>query len=294
MPDDPAGGPGAAGPAARARGVGHRFDGTAALSGVDLELARGGITALIGANGSGKTTLLRILAGILEPSAGEVEVLGVPRPARCGRRERRDLRRRASYVSQHPALDPEMTGAEILRLAAALYGVPRRRRRRQMAELAVGFGVDSHLSRRVSTWSGGLRRRLHLAAGMIHDPDLLLLDEPSAGLDPEGRRLLWADLAARAARGKAVAIVTHDLAAAERHAETVAILDRGAVVAAGSPEELLAVPGGRAADLTEAYRRRTGRDVADLLPRRKGEGSDPLPGRRGGEADLPRRPRGGR
>jgi ABC-type multidrug transport system ATPase subunit len=135
-----------------------------------------------------------------------------------------------------------------------------------VAELAAAFGVASHLARRVSAWSGGLRRRLHLAAGMIHDPELLLLDEPTAGLDPEGRRLLWADLAARAERGRAVGIVTHDLGAAERHAAAVAILDRGALVAAGTPRQLLAVDGGPAADLTEAFRRRTGRELADLLP----------------------------
>ena len=255
-------------PAARARGVGHRFGGTTALAGVDLELRHGAITALVGANGSGKTTLLRILAGVLEPGAGEVEVLGIGQPARG---DRRALRRRVSYISQDPALDPEMTGGEILALAAALYGLPRRRRGRRVAELAASFGVESHLSRRVSTWSGGLRRRLHLAAGMIHDPELLLLDEPTAGLDPEGRRLLWEDLAARARQGRSVAIVTHDLAAAERHAGSVAILDRGALVAVGSPEELRAVDGGTAADLTEAFRRRTGRDAADLLPRKRGE-----------------------
>jgi len=204
--DDPA----VSGPAARVRGVGHRFGGTTALAGVDLELRPGRITALVGANGSGKTTLLRILAGILEPSAGEVEVLGIGRPAASGPGTRRALRRRSSYVSQDPALDPEMTGGEILSLAAALYGV----RRRQVLDLAASFGVESHLSRRVSTWSGGLRRRLHLAVGMIHDPELLLLDEPAAGLDPEGRRLLWADLEARAERGRSVAIVTHDLATA--------------------------------------------------------------------------------
>jgi ABC-2 type transport system ATP-binding protein len=271
MPSDEPAGPY---PAARARGVGHRFNGTTALAGVDLELQHGGITALVGANGSGKTTLLRILAGILEPSAGEVEVLGIAQPCRSGRGTRRALRRRASYVSQDPALDPEMTGGEILALAATLYGVPRRGRRRQVAELAAGFGVGSHLARRVGTWSGGLRRRLHLAAGMIHDPELLLLDEPTAGLDPEGRRLLWADLEARAARGRSVAIVTHDLAAAERHAGTVAILDRGALLAAGSPAELCALDGGTASDLIDlagAFRRRTGRDVADLLPRKRGE-----------------------
>ncbi len=266
--DEPAG----SGPAARVRGVGHRFGGTTALAGVDLELRRGAITALVGANGSGKTTLLRILSGILEPSAGEVEVLGIGRPARSDRGTCRALRRRMSDISQDPALDPEMTGGEILALAAALYGVRRRRRGGQVAELAASFGVESHLSRRVSTWSGGLRRRLHLAAGMIHDPELLLLDEPTAGLDPDGRRLLWTDLAARAERGRSVAIVTHDLAAAERHAGTVAILDRGALVAAGSPAELCALDGGTASDLIDlegAFRRRTGRDLADLLPRKR-------------------------
>lgn len=266
MPDDDQAG---ASPASRARGVGHRFGRTTALAGVDLELRRGAITALVGANGSGKTTLLRVLAGILEPSSGKVDVLGVAQPARSDRGTRQALRLRTSYVSQDPALDPEMTGGEILTLTAALYGVRRRGRRRRVAELATAFGIDSHLSRRVGTWSGGLRRRLHLAAGMIHDPELLLLDEPTAGLDPEGRRLLWADLAARAERGRAVAIVTHDLAAAERHAETVAILDRGALVAAGTPQELLTVGGARAADLTEAFRRCTGHEVADLLPHKE-------------------------
>ncbi len=263
------------GPAARARGVGHRFGGTAVLAGVDLELRRGEITALVGANGSGKTTLLRILAGILAPGAGEVEVLGVAQPAGPGTRRalRRALQQKTSYVAQDPALDPEMTGGETLTLAAALYGLQRRGRQRQVAELAARFGVDSHLARRVGTWSGGLKRRLHLAAGMLHDPELLLLDEPTAGLDPDGRRFLWADLVARAARGRAVAVVTHDLGAAERYAGNVAILDRGALVAVGSPRELLTVeggPGSPAADLAEAFCRRTGREVADLLPRRKG------------------------
>ena len=130
--------------AALARGVGHRFGGKTALAGVDLALRRGEITALVGANGSGKTTLLRILAGILQPTAGEVEVLGIGQPARS--RHRRALFRRTSYVSQSPALDPEMTGGEILLLAAALYGIPRRSRRRQMDELAaVTRGTDAIL-----------------------------------------------------------------------------------------------------------------------------------------------------
>jgi ABC-2 type transport system ATP-binding protein len=236
-----------------------------ALRGVDLTLRRGTLTALVGANGSGKTTLLRILAGIVAPSAGEVEVLGVPRPARSRPSTLRALRRRVSYLSQGPALDPEMTGAEILALMATLHGVPRRERKGRVAELADAFGVTGHLGRRVGTWSGGLRRRLHLAAGMVRDPVLLLLDEPTAGLDPEGRRILWADLEARAAGGGAVAVVTHDLEAAERSAGQVAILDQGALAAVGSPEELRR-EGGDLADLAGAYRRLTGRDVAELLP----------------------------
>lgn len=267
----PSEGAGAAEPASRARGVGHRFGRTTALAGVDLDLRHGVITALVGANGSGKTTLLRILAGILAPSAGEVEVLGVAQPAQKGRRTRRALCRRTSYVSQDPALDPEMTGGETLALTATLYGLPRRRRRERVAELAERFGVDTHLGRRVAAWSGGLKRRLHLALGLIHDPELVLLDEPTAGLDPPGRDLLWADLEARARRGSAVAVVTHDLEAAERRAGRVAILDGGRLVAAGTPEEVRTVDGAAAPDLAAAFRRRTGREVADLLPKRRRE-----------------------
>ena len=139
-----------AGPAARVRGVGHRFGGTPAIAGIDLELPRGAITALVGANGSGKTTLLRILAGILEPGAGEVEVLGIAQPARSGHGTRRALRRRVSYVSQDPALDPEMTGGETLALAAALYGVGRRDRRRRTRRHPRRAGDDHGLHARVT------------------------------------------------------------------------------------------------------------------------------------------------
>jgi ABC-2 type transport system ATP-binding protein len=282
------GGGGVAGPAATLSGVSHRFghrsrhrsSGVTALRDVDLTLRNGTITALVGANGSGKTTLLRILAGIVAPSEGEVEVLGVPRPARSGRSTLRALRRRVSYLSQDPALDPEMTGREVLSLLATLHGVTGRERERRVAELADGFGVTGHLGRRVGTWSGGLRRRLHLAAGLVLDPALLLLDEPTAGLDPEGRRLLWADLEARAAGGAAVAVVTHDLAAAERSAGQVAILDRGTVAAAGSPEELRGADGDGLVDLAEAYRRLTGREAAELLPPPR-DGRGGWPGRKG-------------
>jgi ABC-2 type transport system ATP-binding protein len=253
--------------------------GGGALSQVDLELSCGAVIALVGANGAGKTTLLRILAGLLAPDAGEVEVLGVERPAAAGARAAQALRRRLAYVPQDPALDPEMTGRETLELLAALYGVPRTARRARVAAQAEGFGIASHLPRRVAAWSGGLRRRLHLAAGMLHDAELLLLDEPTAGLDDAGSAALWAELTRRAAAGAAVAVVTHDLAAVERHAQRVVILEAGWVAAGGSPRELMAAFG--VSSLAEAYRRATGRDPAALLPPGDSARSRPAPPRAG-------------
>jgi ABC-type multidrug transport system ATPase subunit len=241
-----------------------------ALDGIDLDLLSGAVTVLLGPNGAGKTTLLRIFAGLLSPSAGEVTVLGVEQPALAGRRSARELRRRLSYIPQDVALDPEMTGGEILALLAALHGVPRAVRGDRIAALGEAFGTTSHLSRPVADWSGGLKRRLHLAAGMIHDPELLLLDEPTAGLDPEGNDALWQELARRARAGRAVAAVTHDLAAAELWADRIVILCNGRIAAAGSPRDLAAEHGGAA--LAEVYRRSTGQDPEAPPPGRRGRG----------------------
>jgi ABC-type multidrug transport system ATPase subunit len=219
------------------------------LDKVDLDLRRGTITAILGPNGAGKTTLLRLLAGLLAPSEGCVDVLGVRTPAAASRWRGwrggwgRSLRRRIGYVPQRSALDPEMTGAETLLFLANLCGVARRQRARRVADLAATFGVSHCLARRVGGWSGGERRRLHLAAGLVHDPDLLLLDEPTAGLDPGGAGVLWGELERRAAAGRAVAVVTHDLDGAERHAGLVVLLDRGRMVARGTPAELVSAHG---------------------------------------------------
>ena len=210
--------------AASLRGVRVRFAHAApALAEIDLDL-QPGLTAVVGPNGAGKTTLLRILAGLLVPDEGTVEIPGD-----------RHLR---GYIPQDLALDPEMTGRETLWLLAALHAIPRRERSERIAGLAAAFGLAEHLARPVAIWSGGLKRRLHLAAGMIHDPDLLLLDEPTAGLDVERSDFLWAELKRRAAAGRAVAIVTHDLAAAERHADRVVVLHRGRIAASGPPSRL--------------------------------------------------------
>jgi len=246
-------GPAAAG-AAALRGVARTWPGgVTALAGADLELPRGAAVAVAGPNGSGKSTLLALLAGRLAPSAGSLTVLGLD-PAH--RRGRRALRRRVGYLPQEVALDPEMTGAETLALLAALHGVPRRRRRAQAAGLAAAWGLDEHLKRRVETYSGGLKRRLHLAGGEVHEPELLLLDEPTAGLDPAGRELVWRRVADHRARGATVVVATHDLDAAGRRCDLAVIVARGRVLAFASPASLLVAHS--APDLTAVYTRLTG------------------------------------
>lgn len=264
-------------PLARGRGLELRYEkGEPALRGVDVELRRGTLTVVVGANGAGKTTLLRILAGNLRPSGGEIVVLGVAEPWRAQGAARREVRARSTYVPQEIALDPEMTGGECLRLLATLYRFVGDERRRRVEETADRFGVAAHLDRRVQALSGGLRRRLHVAAGVLHDPELLLLDEPTAGLDAEASAALWADLARRAREGAAVAMVTHDLAAAERFADSVLMLEAGEVVAEGRPSELVAAieaaPALDGSALAEVFRRRTGRDL-DAPRARGGAGS---------------------
>lgn len=238
-------------PAARVRGVVRTFrERTArddaepsarrgevtALAGVDLDLPRGAVTALVGANGAGKSTLLEILAGLLPPTRGQVEILGQPPPSLRARPRR--LAHRVGYLAQRKELDPEMTGAETLDLLAALHGLPRRTRQQRTADLAAAFGLERHLPRQVKSYSGGLARRLHLAGGLLHDPELLLFDEPTAGLDPEGVDRLWEELTRRATEGVAIAIATHDLSAVERWATRVVLLEDGRRIAEGRPEEL--------------------------------------------------------
>jgi ABC-2 type transport system ATP-binding protein len=263
-------------PAAELTGVVHRYRGDGgrpveALAGVDLTLsAVGELTVLVGVNGCGKTTLLRVLAAALAPSEGRVALLGHRSPAAGGRRPPRSLLRRLADVPQDPALDPEMRGGETLRLMAVLYGLPRRRRRARIAEVAVAFGLGELMDRPVATLSGGQRRRLHLAAGLLHEPDLLLLDEPAAGLDAGAREALWAELARRAGAGATIVVVSHALAEVERHAARVVMLDAGRVVADGAPAALLAESG--ATDLADLFRRRTGHDPAELEPKPKRRG----------------------
>lgn len=222
--------------AALARALTRRYaNGVVALDQLDLDIGRASITALIGNNGSGKTTFLKILAGLLTPDSGSAQALGCDPATRATW-----LRARLSYVSQAVELDPEMTAWEILSLFATLYGLPRETCHALVAALAGSFGLAEHLPRLVSTFSGGLRQRLHLALGLLHEPELLLLDEPTAALDPTGRAFVWQLLQRLRDDGRTVVVVTHDLAEASEHCQAIALLHQGRLLASGSPADVIA------------------------------------------------------
>ncbi len=210
------------------------YPGRTALEGVELQVRAGSLTALVGANGSGKTSLLRLAAGLERPSGGRITVLGGD-PASGGSARWRSM----GYLVQDTALDPEMTGRETLRLFATLHGVPWRDRAARQQAQATRFGLEEHAPQLVSTYSGGLKRRLHLAAGLLADPELLLADEPATGLDRQGRELLWDILVDRRSRGRTSLVATHDLPAVGRHCDDLIVLRAGRVKAQGEPGELL-------------------------------------------------------
>lgn len=220
----------------RAEGLSKIFPGdVVALEGVSFSAARGELVALIGANGSGKTTLLHILFGILAADHGEVELLGLrPRVAT------RALRSRIGFAGQDVALDPETTGWETLRLFYALRGLPHRDRGPRLARLAEAYGLSDFCARRIATYSGGQRRRLHLALAVMHDPPLLLLDEPTTGLDPEGRAAFWRLAAGWREAGCTLLVATHDLDAVAAHCDRALILALGRLLADAPPPALIA------------------------------------------------------
>jgi len=207
--------------------------GVMALDGVSLAVDAGEMAALVGANGSGKTTLLRILAGRLRPTVGTVRVLG---EAPLGASP--TVRSQVGFAPQRPELDPEMSGAETLRLMAALYGLSSTRAGQRHEELEEDLGLTSFLDRPVGTYSGGQRQRLSVALALQHEPRVLLLDEPTAGLDSQGRARLWRQLRRFRGEGGAVVVITHDLAGVEEHAQRVLVLHQAKEVAAGSPDEI--------------------------------------------------------
>lgn len=224
------------GPALLLEDVGKSFPGgVTALRDIGMGVMAGELVGLVGANGSGKSTLLRVMAGLLAPDAGKAMVLGMdpyPRDA--------TLRRRTTWIPQETTLDGEMTGRETLGLFHALHGLPGAGRECALDTLARSFGLEHHLDRRVAAYSGGLKRRLHLALGWIRETQVLFADEPTAALDPVGRERVWSALADRADKGAVLVAATHDLAEAARYCHRVGLLDAGELKVLDTPERIIA------------------------------------------------------
>jgi ABC-2 type transport system ATP-binding protein len=205
-----------------------------ALDGVTFSVEEGTIFGLLGPNGAGKSTTVKILTTLTIPDEGRATVAGLD-----VLRDPRAVRRAIGAVGQKPGVDPDATGRENLLLQGDLYGMPRGDARARADELLQRFGLEDAAGRLVRTYSGGMQRRLDVAAGLMHRPQVLFLDEPTTGLDPEARAEMWSEIERLAAdEGVTVLLTTHYLEEADRLAKRLAIVDRGRVVAAGTPDEL--------------------------------------------------------
>ncbi|HEX8101018.1 MAG TPA: ATP-binding cassette domain-containing protein [Solirubrobacteraceae bacterium] len=240
-------------PLVEAAGVRKRFGRVEALAGLDLVAPAGQVLALLGPNGAGKTTFVRMLATLLRPDAGTLAVAGID-VARHPERVRRAI----GLAGQHAAVEPAMTGRENLTMVARLFGHGRRASREAAGAVLAQLGLTDAADRLVRTYSGGMRRRLDLGASLVGAPRLLLLDEPTTGLDPRSRIELWEAIQALVAGGTDVLLTTQYLEEADRLADRIAIVDRGRLVADGTPGELKARAG---RDVVEVHAR-DGEDVA--------------------------------
>ena len=219
--------------AIEATGLRKAYAETPVLAGVDLRVRPGSVFSLLGPNGAGKTTTVRLLCTLLRPDAGSARVAGLDVVA-----DRHRVRRAISLTGQHAAVDELQTGEENLRMMGRLSGLGRAAASARARELLASFGLADAARRRAGTYSGGMRRRLDLAAGLVGEPSVVFLDEPTTGLDPRSRHALWETVAGLAGDGVTVFLTTQYLEEADRLADRVAVLDRGRIVDEGTPAEL--------------------------------------------------------
>jgi daunorubicin resistance ABC transporter ATP-binding subunit len=231
-------------PAIQMAGVVKAFGEVTAVDKVDLTVSPGTLAALLGPNGAGKTTLVRIIATLTRPDAGLVRVLGYDLAAQPAQ-----VRARIGLTGQYAGLDEGLRGRDNLVLIGRLAGLRRRQAFQRAAELAGAFGLTDAMDRTVRTYSGGMRRRLDLAASLMTRPALLVLDEPTTGLDPASRQQLWAVLAELRAKGTTMLLTTQYLEEADRFADVVHVLDRGRIVASGTAAQLKARVGGQVTEI---------------------------------------------
>jgi ABC-2 type transport system ATP-binding protein len=238
-------------PIIEARGLSKHFGGVEALAGFDLVAESGFITALLGPNGAGKTTFVSAVATLLRPDAGELRVAGID-----VRADPRRVRQIIGLAGQFASVEPAMTGRENLEMVGRLFGHDRRAARTAANDVLERLGLTDAANRLVRTYSGGMRRRLDLGASLVGRPRLLLLDEPTTGLDPRGRRELWDAVRNLVGDGIDVLLTTQYLEEADQLARQVAIMDHGRVIDVGTPDEL---------------KDRAGHDVIDVRPRAAGD-----------------------
>ena len=215
------------------RQLSKAYGAVTALSNLDLSVPEGCLYGLLGPNGAGKTTTLRILATLLAPDRGSVQVDGVD-----ALKHPREVRRLLGYVAQEVAIDKILSGRELLQLQGDLYHLNRADRDYRIDDLIDRLGMEPWIDRRCGTYSGGMRRRLDLAAGLLHRPRLLVLDEPTVGLDIESRSAIWQLLNQLVEAGTSVLLSSHYLEEIEALADRMAIIDAGAVIAEGTPTDL--------------------------------------------------------
>ena len=219
----------------RARGLRKRYGELEVVGGLELDVAPGECFGLLGPNGAGKTTTLRLCLGLTHPDAGDIELLGEPVPARA-----REARQRVGVVPQFDNLDPDFTVAENLLVYGRYFGLPKELVGKKVPGLLDFAGLAGREAARINTLSGGMKRRLTLARALINDPQLVFMDEPTTGLDPQARHLIWERLRRLTQEGKTLVLTTHFMEEAERLCHRLAIMDRGRVIAIGSPRALIA------------------------------------------------------
>ena len=218
-----------------ARGLRKFFGELEVVRGIDIELPPGECFGLLGPNGAGKTTTLKLCLGLSDPDAGTIELLGEPVPQRA-----REARRRVGVVPQFDNLDPDFTVTENLIVYGRYFGMPVREIEARIPQLLEFAGLAGRAGAKIQTLSGGMHRRLTLARALVNDPQVIFMDEPTTGLDPQARHLIWERLRHLTLEGRTLLLTTHFMEEAERLCRRVAIMDHGRIITEGSPRKLVA------------------------------------------------------